>query len=641
MARRIQTGRSFTLALVLTGILLGSSASSTAASDRRSTDGTSTDIGLETGFQDTELGHLQRGRALVSADFNLDGRNDFYVGNPGDESYVLVNQRAPGGQAHFAMGPTLLTGTLSWGATAFDYDNDGDPDIFDTDGGNEGIGFDHLFANQWVPTGELAFTDVTDAAGVAGPVPQGAAGPIPVSNAGAVAGDFDLDGWTDVFVSVNITPESLPRLRGRNILWHNDGDGTFTDATNVSGLGVTRAWTRHSSWIDYDNDGDLDLYENNFQGLNHMWQNRLKEDGVARFVDVTKRLSPPGESLACPWQSFASAPTDFNNDGWEDLIVFMRWTTGGEPPKCPYGPGHAIFMNMQGRSFVNVAEQAGLTPFVFDKGVMGCQVGDLNGDGAPDVFVGNGAPMDADSPLGGQFNQLFMSSQDHGDPPMFVDETPLIDFPAPEKSGLRYPPYPYRTHGTVMTDVDRDGSQELAVSEGGPSASPDYVREPDRLFKFTWDMTPNWLIVHPEGDGGAHVSADAIGTRLALTVRDEHGNNWTIHQTLFGGSCFSASNGFDLYFGLSNATSVDSLEVTWPDGTSEVLTTGVTINTRMTIRYGESGAAPRAGGGPPATDTTGQLLGLLAARPRTPKAEFAIPAIGSIAFSCDRALQTA
>src|SRR5437870_4980537 len=121
------------LAVVMAVAVLGIPAIRPAGADsanRVPIDASSTDIGLVSGFQDTQLGHLERGRALVAADFNLDGRMDFYVGNPGDDSYVMVNVDDGGGSFHFDVAQVLFTGNLAWGATAFDYDNDGDPDLF-------------------------------------------------------------------------------------------------------------------------------------------------------------------------------------------------------------------------------------------------------------------------------------------------------------------------------------------------------------------------------------------------------------------------------------------------------------------------------------------------------------------------------
>jgi hypothetical protein len=101
---------------------------------------------------------------------------------------------------------------------------------------------------------------------------------------------------------------------------------------------VTREDTRHSTWIDIDNDGDLDLYENDMLGPSHLWRNELVETGRPRFEDVTKEFSPPGEKLACPWQSFDSvARTSTTTDG-RTSWCFMRWE-GGEPLGCPVSAG--------------------------------------------------------------------------------------------------------------------------------------------------------------------------------------------------------------------------------------------------------------------------------------------------------------
>lgn len=161
------------------------------------------DIALGTKFQDLFGGFHKRGRANVAADFNLDGNLDFYIGNPGDMSFVL-KFRQNGNRFGYQISQKLLDGDLGWGAVSFDYDNDGDYDLFIPTGANEGTGFDFLFRNLFMETGRLRFIDVTDQAGISGPVPPGATDPIPVASANAVISDYDQDGDNDIFVNVNI-----------------------------------------------------------------------------------------------------------------------------------------------------------------------------------------------------------------------------------------------------------------------------------------------------------------------------------------------------------------------------------------------------------------------------------------------------
>ena len=154
-------------------------------------------------------------------------------------------------------------------------------------------------------------------------------------------------------------------------------------------------------------------------------------------------------------------------------------------------------------------------------------------------------------------------------------------FPAAEVAGITNPPYPYRTHGTNLVDVDNDGTLELAVTNGGTSWSPS-TREPNRLFKFAWDTPFNWLKVRPVGDGVC-VSRDAIGTRISLVVSESGGPWRQIYNTLFGGSAFCAQQGFEVYFGLDQADTIEAMLIRWPDGRFQTVTEGLDVNTSIVI----------------------------------------------------------
>lgn len=535
------------------------------------------DIGLQTGFQDTFLGHHKKGRALVVADFNLDGRPDIYVGNPGDESFVALN--VPEGETgyRFELVQVLASSGFNWGASSADYDNDGDYDLYISVGGNEGVGFDRLFKNLWLETGgaSLQFEDVTSVAGIAGPTPPGAGAPIPVASSNGIWGDYNLDGWIDLFVSVNVHATSLSQIKGRNVLWINNGDGTFANLTASAGLHQTSFATQNSTALDFDNDGDVDLYESNNEAPNVLWRNALKETGSLTFDDVTLQMSAPGESLKFPLSAFASTTGDFNNDGWLDMMVFRRHDF--QEPGSPYPPGHAIFMNVVGEKFRNMAGASGINKgFAPIKGVMGCQIGDLNGDSVPDVLVGNGGPFD------GEADDLFFSDSQFGKLPHYQDASSLVDFAAPEGPGPVYPEYPYRTHGTVMADFDGDGLLELGVANGGMLLQPNAVREPNRLFRFDLSPRPSWLKVRPVGNGTS-VSRDAIGARIEVTARVDGGPARTHHGTLLGASAFSAQSGFEVFFGLDQADVVESLRVRWPDGSEDTIAQGLTVDTSLVL----------------------------------------------------------
>ncbi len=554
---------------------------------------TVTDLGLLTGFQGAFQGQLQHGRAIVASDFDLDGRVDFYLGNPGDFSNVLRNVEGPDGRPRFEFVQTLVEGELAWGGAGLDYDNDGDTDLFITNGGNEGIGFNRLFRNEFVERGELSFTDVSEAAGITGPVPEGETEPIPVASGNAAVTDYDRDGDSDVFISVNLVAESAfsvqicspragaPSLEaeaGRDILWRNEGNGTFQDVTYEVGLADARVATRNSSWLDADADGDQDLFLSNVDTANEVMLNQLVETGVPTFTTGNQLLAAPGHDLSFPLSAVSTAPHDLNQDGRMDLLVFSKASSQAVEEGSPYLAGHALWLN-EPSGWRNVAQETGILDRFHDyqPGVMGSQIGDLNLDGRPDIYVGNGG-VDT-----GTVDVLFISTGGPDDPLAFVPATRLTDFEAPRQAGLEYPVYPYRTHGTVIVDVDNNGTNELAVIEGGPAVEW-WAREPNRLFEFDWGTAPPPFVkVKLVGDG-LTVPVDAIGSRVMVHTAGEPSRDF--HETVQVGHGFSAHVLYDLNLVLPGAEGVEWIEVTWTDGTTDVYDELVAFGDRVVITRG-------------------------------------------------------
>jgi len=269
------------------------------------------------------------------------------------------------------------------GVAVFDYDNDSFLDVFFSNGaqipGLEKAGpafFNRLYRNNRNGT----FTDVTERAGIAG---EG-------YSMGVAAGDYDNDGWTDLYVTgVN-----------RNFLYHNNGDGTFSDVTQkagVAGMDVkgSKLWSVGAAWLDYDNDGYLDLFVANYLDWN--WPSskvcgekgkRLScspllyrgqpnflyhNNGDGTFTDVSEsagiaHLIGKGMGLAI---------ADYDDDGFTDIFV------GNDVM------GNFLLKNLAGQGFTEVAIEAGVA--YTDDGLpisnMGVDFRDLNNDGRPDLVI--------------------------------------------------------------------------------------------------------------------------------------------------------------------------------------------------------------------------------------------------------------
>lgn len=347
-------------------------------------DGTFTDVTDKAG-----VGDIGWGMGVTIGDYNNDGWDDIYVTslgpnhllrNNGNGTFTDVTQKAGVGDPRW-----------STGAAFVDYDNDGKLDLFvsnyvDFDVNNlpefgkgrtcqfkgipvqcgprglKGAG-DSLYHNN----GDGTFTDVSKKAGVSDT--DGYYG------LGVIASDFDEDGLVDIFVANDSTP---------NFLYHNNGDGTFKDIGFPSGTAVNENGSEQGSMGvtlgDYNHDGRLDLFITNFDDdYNTLYHN----DGKGSFTDASYAAKVAPVSL--PYVGWGTWFFDYDNDGWVDLLV----VNGHVYPQLPsYRQRNFVHHNNRDGTFTEVGEQLG-APFAEKRTGRGAAFGDIDNDGDVDVVINN------------------------------------------------------------------------------------------------------------------------------------------------------------------------------------------------------------------------------------------------------------
>ena len=243
-----------------------------------------------------------------------------------------------------------------------DYNNDGCMDIFIPRGGWEYPQRKSLLRNNCDGT----FTDVTDASGLGATV---------TATQEAVWADFDNDGNIDLFLANENAPAQL---------FHNKGDGTFEEIGHAAGIDQT-TFAKGVTAADYDHDGFMDVYVSNLQGKNFLYHN----NGDLTFTEVGRQAG-----VQAPMFSFATWFFDYDNDGWPDLFVDSYLMVMDETVRTYVGMPHnaetlKLYRNKHDGTFEDVTEKVGLDKVYMP---MGGNFGDLTNDGFLDVYLGSGNP---------------------------------------------------------------------------------------------------------------------------------------------------------------------------------------------------------------------------------------------------------
>jgi hypothetical protein len=457
-------------------------------------------------------------------DFTGDGRPDLFTTSLDAElgASLYVN-RGDGTFEDRSASAGLADQVYALNVTRADIDNDGDLDVLLLRGAWERKMRLSLLRNR----GDGRFDDVTVSAGLAEPI----------STEAAAWGDYDNDGWVDVFVCGEFIPpidnlpanQRDPRNRGR--LYRNRGDGTFVDVAAAAGVAVEQC-AKGSAWSDYDGDGRLDLFVSNYVGPCRLFHN----EGDGQFRDVAPALGVTGGATA----GFACWFWDYDNDGRLDLFVNENLYSFAEevavlssaPPGRPSHP--RLYRNLGADGFRDVTHEVGLDRPVTP---MGCNFADIDNDGYLDLYQGTG---------GMSFEHLVpnrMFKNDAGQ--RFLDVT--------LSSGTGHL---QKGHGVSFADYDGDGDLDLFVEVGG--AVPG-------------DTAYNLLFRNP-GHGrhwlkvklvGTKTNRAAIGARIKAEVKGPDGSTRSVYRTVGNNSSFGGNSLVEL-IGLGEAMDVAVLEVSWP-----------------------------------------------------------------------------
>ena len=428
------------------------------------------------------------------------------------------------------------------GVCVGDYDNDGYDDLFVTY-----FGKNVLYHNN----GDGTFTDVSGKAGVAGNRNRW--------NTGCAFVDYDRDGRLDLFVANYIdmdlktapVPESGPCLYkgvmvacgppglkgGKNILYHNNGDGTFTDVSESAGiLSANGTYGLGVLTADLDNDGWSDIYVANDSTASALYQNQKN----GKFVDIALEagcaLSPDGK----PQAGMGISAADYDLDGNLDLV---KTNFAGDTP--------SLYHNLGDASFEDTTFTAGLGAHTQYLG-WGCGFFDFDNDGWPDILICNGHVYPEVEQLkteaGYPQRKLLYRNLRNGR----FEDVSLQAGPGISE--------PIAARGCAFGDFDNDGDLDMVINP---------VNDYPQLVRCDSQSGNNWIKVRTIGTKS---NRSGIGARIKCVTRvpGERKPHQQIEEVRSGGGYFS-QNDLRVHFGLGKAEKIESLEIRWPSGQVDML----------------------------------------------------------------------
>jgi len=487
--------------------------------------------------------------------------------------------------------------TMTGGVALFDYNNDGLLDIFFTNGAaiptldkSAPAYWNRLYRNN----GDGTFTDVTGSAGLKGKC----------YSMGVAAGDYDNDGYVDLYVAGY----------NCNQLFHNNGDGTFTDLTEKAGVtgiipNVGKAWSVAAGWIDYNNDGHLDLFVVNYLSYNLRTATLCVDQGHPAYCSPVDFLGTPnilyrnngdGTFTDVSEQSHISqyigkgmgvSFADYDNDGFNDIFVsndtfqnyllhnngegtftevgvlagvayngfgnavagmgtdFRDIDNDGKPDifeTAMFGEGFPIYHNLGAGQFEDVSGAAGLTRYASHLTAWGAGVFDFDNDGFKDLFTSDSDILDNSMELAHRPYAL----QDG----IFRNRGNMTFEDLSAKAGASFT-VPAAHRGAAFGDLNNDGRIDAVVTVMNGA--------PEIMMNRTGNAN-HWILLDLVGTKS---NRDGLGAKVKVTTA--LGSQFNQATTTVG---YNSSSDKRVHFGLGSAANIDRIEIAWPSGIKQVLT---------------------------------------------------------------------
>ena len=495
------------------------------------------------------------GAGCAFLDYDNDGWLDIYFVNSGKCDFfapaqplrnALYRNNRDGTFSDVTEKAGVVGGGYGQGVAVGDYDGDGFPDIYVTQYGRS-----ILYHNN----GDGTFTDVTEKAGVAAPG----------WSSSAVWFDYDNDGRLDLFVcrfvdfdkSKNLPCTSdnkpgycVPHLYKPMASWlfHNNGDGTFTDVSRTSGIGncLGKAWGVVAT--DINNDGRMDLFVGNDTVANFLFVNR----GQGKFEEIGQQAGVAYSDSGRPRSGMGVDSADFNEDGWMDLFVANI-----------DHEAYSLYRNNRDETFDDIATPSGVATATKLMSGWGLKFFDYDNDGNLDLIIANGHPDDLIENIYDNVKYreplLLFRNSGKGLKNVSMESGPLFS-------------RPMSARGLAIGDFDNDGAVDVLISNNN---------EAPVLLRNNVGRQNHWLGIKLVGK---RANIDAVGARVSYQAGDIKRSRMKV-----GGGSYLSSHDPRMVLGIGQRTKLDWVEINWPQPSGlKQRYTDLPIDRYITIREGQA-----------------------------------------------------